>query len=94
MLPDPSGAGLIGRTECWPNAPGRRSLTDRYGSHLTPGGWAEASGPRGVGRGAEPDAESRAGQGAGRGRAGAAARDAVGRRQRSAVGSTAVKAPR
>lgn len=41
-------------------APGRTPLTDRCGSHLLPGGWAEASAP-GEGRGAEP--EARAGRG-------------------------------
>lgn len=47
---------------------------------------------RGAGGGAR--GESRAGPGAGRGWAGAAARDAVGPRRRSAEGSSALKAPR
>lgn len=95
MLPHPSGADLIGSVERGrPNAPGRTYLTDRYGSHLEPGGWAEASWPRGVGQRAGPDTKSRAGRGASRGRAGAAARDAVGPRRRSAAGSTALKTPR
>lgn len=61
MLPHPSAVHLIGRTECCRlKAPGRMPLTDRCGSHLLPGGWAEASAP-GEGRGVEP--EARAGRG-------------------------------
>lgn len=85
----PSGADLIGRTDCCcQNALGRTYLTDRCGNHLALRGWGKHR-PRGVGQGAEPDAEIRAGRGREQAWAGQAPRPEMlrGRRGRQQPGA-------